>query len=174
MPKRVYMRLQRILHFIPKNTRNSMEKNNYNEHAWIIGEPKIGEGTWIGAFTIIDGSGGLEIGKQCDISCGVHIYTHSTAKRCVAGKKFNSDATINRDAIEKKSVKIGDHTFIGAQAMIMMGVTIGKHVIIGAGAVVTKDIPDYSIAAGVPAKIIGKVMIENDCVRTVMQKDTEN
>ncbi len=168
------MTLRGILPRIQKNIEIKMEKNSYNENAWIIGEPKIGEGTWIGAFTVIDGSGGLEIGKQCDISCGVHIYTHSTAKRCVACKKFNADGTINRDAIEKKPVKIGDHTFIGAQAVILMGVTIGKHAIISAGAVVTKDVPDYSIAAGIPAKIIGKVVIENGRVKTVIQKDAES
>lgn len=130
-------------------------KNPYNKHAWIIGEPKIGEGTWIGAFTVIDGSGGLEVGKGCDISCGAHIYTHSTVKRCVEGKRFNKDGTINRNSIERKPVKIGDHTFIGPNATILMGVTIGSRCVIGAGAVVTKDVPDNTIVAGVPAKKIG-------------------
>ena len=66
------------------NTRDSTA-NPYNPHAWIIGQPEIGEGTWIGAFTVIDGSGGLRIGRGCDVSCGVHIYTHSTVRRCVSG-----------------------------------------------------------------------------------------
>jgi hypothetical protein len=52
--------------------------NPYNDHAWIIGDPKIGKGTWIGAFCLIDGQGGLVIGKGCDIACGAHILTHST------------------------------------------------------------------------------------------------
>ena len=129
--------------------------NHYNKHAWIIGEPKIGEGTWIGAFTVIDGSGGLEIGKFCDISCGAHIYTHSTVKRCVQGKSLNKDGSKNREAIERKPVKIGDHTFIGPNSTILMGTEIGKHCVIGAGAVVTKNVPDYAIVAGVPAKKIG-------------------
>ncbi|WP_457208864.1 hypothetical protein, partial [Nocardioides sp. P5_C9_2] len=60
--------------------------NPWNEHAWVVGEPDVGEGTWIGAFTVIDASGGLTIGAGCDISSGVQIYTHSSAKRCVSGR----------------------------------------------------------------------------------------
>ncbi|MBN1645260.1 acyltransferase [Candidatus Woesearchaeota archaeon] len=139
-----------------------MEKNNYNEHAVIVGNPKIGKGTWIGPFTVIDGSGELEIGINCDISAGVHIYTHSSAKRCVANKKFNEDGTINRVIIESKPVKIGDNTFIGANSTIMMGVKIGKQCIIGSGSVVTKDIPDSSVAMGIPAKVVAKVYVDEN------------
>lgn len=126
-------------------------KNQYNEHCWIIGEPKIGPNVWIGAFTLIDGSGGLEIGTGVDISSGAQILTHSSHKRCISARKFYK--------VERKNVKIGDYSFIGANATVMMGVNIGKHCIIGAGAVVSKDVPDYSVVAGVPAKIIGKVII---------------
>ena len=146
------------------------KKSKYNETTWIVGNPDIGKGTWIGAFTVIDGSGGLKIGKECDISSGVHIYTHSTAKRCVSGEKFSKDGSIDRKSIEKKQVKIGNNTFIGANSTILMGVAIGKHSIIGAGSVVTKNIPDYSVAAGTPAKVIGKIIINRDEVKIKMSK----
>ena len=123
--------------------------NPYNEHAWMIGEPDIGPGTWIGAFTVIDGSGGLTIGSGCDISSGVHIYTHSSARRCVSGRSFGT--------VERSPVVIGDRVFIGANAVINMGVTIGAEAVIGAGAVVTKDVAARSIVAGVPARVIGIV-----------------
>ncbi len=55
---------------------------------------------------------------------------------------------------------IGDDVWLGAGAVVLDGVKVGKGCIIGAGAVVTKDLPDYSIAAGVPAKVI-KSRIEN-------------
>jgi len=139
-------------------------ENKYNKHAWIDGNPKIGEGTWIGAFTVINGTGGLEIGKNCDISCGAQIYTHSTVKRCVQGKRINKDGTINKELIEHKPVKIGDCTFIGPNSVILMGITIGKHCIVGAGSVVTKDIPDCSIVVGVPARVVGKVILKKDGV----------
>lgn len=124
-------------------------ENPYNPHAWIIGEPVVGEGTWIGAFTLIDGSGGLQIGSGCDISSGVHIYTHSSAKRCVSGRRHPE--------VERRPVTIGDRVFIGANAVINMGVMIGDESVIGAGAVVTADVPARTIVAGVPARPIGTV-----------------
>jgi acetyltransferase-like isoleucine patch superfamily enzyme len=126
---------------------HGLPDNPYNPHAWIIGEPMIGEGTWIGAFTVIDGSGGLRIGRGCDISCGVHIYTHSTVRRCVTGRAY--------DAVDRSPVEIGDRVFIGANAVIMMGVTIGDGAIVGAGAVVTKDVPAGAVVGGVPARQTG-------------------
>jgi acetyltransferase-like isoleucine patch superfamily enzyme len=134
-------------------------KNKYNEYCWLIGEPEIGDGTWIGAFTVIDGSGGLKIGRGCEISSGVHIYTHSTVKRCVYGKKFRGDGTVNRDIIERAPVSIGDHSFVGANSTILMGVSVGDHCVVGAGSVVLEGtvIPPYSVVAGVPAKVIKRL-----------------
>lgn len=131
-----------------------LPENPYNPHAWIIGEPVIGPGTWIGAFTIVDGSGGLSIGSGCDISSGVHIYTHSSARRCVSGRAF--------DTVERAPVTIGDRVFIGANAVINMGVTIGDEVVIGAGAVVTRDVPARTVVAGVPARPVSTVQLGTD------------
>lgn len=123
--------------------------NPYNQHAWVIGEPRIGAGTWIGAFTVIDGSGGLTIGEGCDISCGAQIYTHSSARRCVSGRRFTE--------VEREPTRIGDRVFIGAGAIVSMGVTIGDECVIAAGAVVTKDVPARTVVAGVPARPIARV-----------------
>ena len=54
----------------------------------------------------------------------------------------------------KKQVVIGNDVWIGTNAVIMPGITVGDHVIIGAGAVVTKDVPDYAVVGGIPARII--------------------
>jgi len=123
--------------------------NAFNSHAWIVGNPKIGTGTWIGAFTVIDGSGGLTIGEGCDVSTGVHIYTHSTVRRCVSGRSY--------DRIDRAPVVIGDRVFLGANAVVLMGVTIGAGAVVGAGSVVTHDVPPGAIVGGVPALVIGKV-----------------
>lgn len=131
-------------------------ENRYNPHCWIIGEPVIGEGTWIGAFTLIDGSGGLTIGRGVDVSSGAQIYTHSTARRCVSGRNYNT--------VDRRPVSIGDSVFIGANATILMGVTIGNHAVIGAGAVVNHDVEAYSIVAGVPARRIGTVKLNGSDV----------
>ncbi|WP_369407406.1 acyltransferase [Schumannella soli] len=98
---------------------------------------------------MIDGSGGLTIGEGCDISSGVHIYTHSSAKRCVSGRRFAS--------VEREPVRIGDRVFIGANAVINMGVSIGDEAVVGAGAVVTKDVPARTVVVGVPARPVSRV-----------------
>ncbi len=130
--------------------------NTYNRHAWFVATPKVGEGTWIGAFTVIDGSGGLTIGKGCDISSGVHIYTHSSARRCVSARAVRE--------VDTSPVVIGDHVFIGANAVVNMGVTIGSHAVVGAGAVVTKDVPPYTVVVGVPARPVARVVVEGASV----------
>lgn len=123
--------------------------NPYNPLAWFVGEPVVGEGTWIGAFTVIDGSGGLTIGSGCDIASGVHIYTHSSALRCVSGRA--------KSTVDRAPVTIGDRVFIGANSVIQMGVTIGDEAIIAAGSVVTRDVAARTVVAGVPALVVGEV-----------------
>jgi acetyltransferase-like isoleucine patch superfamily enzyme len=121
--------------------------NPWNPHAWIVGEPTVGEGTWIGAFTVIDGSGGLRIGRGCDISAGAQIYSHSTVARAVSER---------RRPIERAETEIGDHVHVGAGAIVLMGARIGDHSIVAAGAVVTEQTvaPPYSVLVGVPARVI--------------------
>ena len=120
--------------------------NPYNPQAWIVGEPEIGEGCWIGAFTVIDGSGGLSIGRGCDISAGAQIYSHSTVKRVL---------TEGRSEIERSPTSVGNHVHVGAGAVILMGSTIGDHCIIGAGAVVPQFtvVPEWSVVVGVPGVV---------------------
>jgi len=128
--------------------------NPYNPHAWIIGKPKIGKGTWIGAFCLIDGQGGLEIGKGCDISCGAHILTHSSLKRCITERRYNK--------VDRSPTKIGNYVFVGENSTILKGAKIGHHSVIGAGAVVKEDaqIPPYSLVVGVPARIVRNIKKE--------------
>ncbi len=126
--------------------------NPWHEHAWVVGTPVVGEGTWIGAFTMIDGSGGLRIGAGCDISTGAQIYTHSSARRCVSGRRFGE--------VERAPVQIGDRVFIGAAAVVLMGVTIGDESVVAAGAVVTGDVPARTVVAGVPARIVATVRFD--------------
>jgi acetyltransferase-like isoleucine patch superfamily enzyme len=122
--------------------------NPYNPFCWIAGNPEIGEGTWIGAFTLIDGLGGLKIGRGCNVSSGAQILSHSTMRRCVTERKH--------PAADHKPTEVGDFVFIGANAVIQMGAKIGHHSVIGAGAVVLEEtvIPPYSLVVGVPARIV--------------------
>jgi acetyltransferase-like isoleucine patch superfamily enzyme len=137
---------------------HGLADNPYNRHAWIVGEPQIGPGTWIGAFTVIDGSGGLTIGAGCDISCGAQIYSHSSMRRCVSGRDFPT--------VERRATHIGDRVFIGANAVVNMGVSIGDEAVVAAGAVVTRDVPARMVVAGVPAQPVARVVLAGGDVRT--------
>jgi acetyltransferase-like isoleucine patch superfamily enzyme len=127
---------------------HGLPENRFNTHAWMIGKPEIGEGCWIGAFTVIDGSGGLKIGRGCEISCGVHIYTHSTVHRVISERNHNQ--------VDRKPTSVGDFCHIGANAVILMGSVIGNHCVVGAGAVVLEGtiVPDYSLVVGQPARVL--------------------
>jgi len=129
------------------------EGANIYHMSYIYGDVKVGKDTWVGPFTILDGTGGLTIGEHCCISTGVHIYTHDTAKRFVSGGKAPN---------EYKPVTIGDCCFIGPQSVVRCGVSVCDHTVVGAFSFVTNDLPPFSIAAGIPAKILGKVIIDKD------------
>lgn len=129
------------------NQRHHIPPNPYNPHAWILGDPVIGDDVWIGAFTVIDGSGGLTIGRGCDISAGAQIYTHSTVERAISNRAR---------PLQRAETIIGANVHIGANAVVLMGSTIGDHCVVGAGAVVKEGTvaPPYSVLVGVPARII--------------------
>jgi len=124
----------------------------------VSGDVRIGEGTFVGQFCTLNGTGGLEIGRNCSIAVGARIFTHDSVRWAVSG---------GAHPVEKSPVSIGDCCFIGANAIILRGVSIGDHSVIGAGSVVTSDIPAFTIAAGVPARRIGKVSIEGDRIEYV-------
>lgn len=129
---------------------HSLPPNKYNPHAWILGNPTIGEDTWIGPFTLIDAKHAkVTIGRGCNIATGAQVISHSTVRRCV------SEGTYAK--VDAKDTTIGDYCFIGSNAVILMGATIGHHSVVAAGAVVPEGIkiPPFSLVAGVPGKIIG-------------------
>ena len=119
----------------------------------VYGDVSVGANTWIGPFTLLDGSGRLRIGRSCSISAGVQIYTHDTVKWAVSGGMAE---------YEYASVKIGDCCHVGAQTVIAKGVTIGRGSVVGACSFVNRDLPEYTVAAGVPCRRIGHVEIPGD------------
>lgn len=112
----------------------------------VLGDVKVGEQTWIGPFTILDGSGGgLEIGSHCSISAGVQIYTHDTVARSL---------TSGQAPIITGPTKIGSNCYIGPNVVIAKGVNIGDSVVIGANSLVLKDLPSGCKAFGTPCRIV--------------------
>lgn len=121
--------------------------------SYVYGDVAVGDNTWIGPFTLLDGSGVLRIGSGCDISAGVQIYTHDTVHRVLSR---------GQTPVSHAPVTIGDRCHIGAQSVIAPGVTIGNHVVIGACSYVNRDIPPYTVAVGTPCRPIGRVVVRDD------------
>lgn len=119
-----------------------------NRYAYLQGGQggiKLGDRVEINNQTLIDGSGGVEIGCDTLIGPGVRIISYQHGY--MAGSLIRLQPSICAP------ITIGKGAWIGANAVILAGVTIGEGAIVGAGAIVTKDIPDNAIAIGVPAKI---------------------
>lgn len=117
----------------------------------VLGAVKVGENTWIGPYTVLDGSGGLEIGSYCSVSAGVQIYSHDTVEWTVTGGVAGP---------AKASTKIGSRCYVGPNTVIAKGVTIGDGCVIGANSLVLSDLPEGSKAFGTPCRTIGKVTPE--------------
>lgn len=133
---------------------NSGESSSIYDSSVIMGNIAIGKNVWIGPFTLLEGiNGKIVIEDNCNISAGVHIYTHDSSYNVVSEGKI---------PYKKGDVYIGNNTYIGAMSIIKHGVKIGNHCIIGANSFVNKDIPNNSVAFGTPAKIVGKIILKGD------------
>lgn len=108
---------------------------------------EIGDRTVIGAYGCVAGPGNIKIGKCCLIASHVGIYANNHI--------FADPFTYIWDqGVTRKGIVIEDDCWLGNGVTVLDGVTIGRGSVIGAGAVVTKNIPPYSVAVGVPAKVI--------------------
>jgi len=118
----------------------------------VLGEVAIGEHVWVGPNTILDGyHAKLSIGNWVTIASGACIFTHDSSKHYLSG---------GRDEYTIAPVSVGNCSVIGTLAIINPGVSIGDHCLIGSHALVNTDIPDNSIAMGIPATIVGRVEVD--------------
>lgn len=132
---------------------------------------KIGKGTNIHPTTIIREGEYVTIGEQCLInhnnviqagksangSITIGNYVHTGSNVVMLGFNhgfYTRDIPTKEQDYMDAPIVIGDDVWIGTGAVILAGVTIGKGAIIAAGAVVNKDVPEYAIAGGVPAKVL--------------------
>jgi UDP-2-acetamido-3-amino-2,3-dideoxy-glucuronate N-acetyltransferase len=128
----------------------------------------IGDGSKVGAFVEIQK--GVEIGRNCKISSHTFVCTGvSIADGVFVGhgvmfindiypQAVNSDNSLQTEADWKVSeTRVKTRASIGSNATILGGVTIGEGALVGAGAVVTKDVPDFGMVAGVPARVLGDI-----------------
>jgi acetyltransferase-like isoleucine patch superfamily enzyme len=119
---------------------------------------KIGKQTHIARLVTLDDRNPelINIGKGVAITTGVMILCHQRDLT-----NYRPGMYVMHCPFKSGKVIIKDGAHIGIGAIIMPGVTIGKGAVIGAGAVVTKDIPAYTLAVGVPAKVVKKYTDEN-------------
>ena len=103
---------------------------------------KLGRGVFINHSAILSASGGIEIEDGVMLAPGVRIAT------------INHDMNARHTIYTYGKVTIKKNAWIGMNVTICPGVTIGQYAVVGAGAVATKDVPDYAVVGGVPAKVI--------------------
>jgi acetyltransferase-like isoleucine patch superfamily enzyme len=112
------------------------------------GRVEIGSHSHIDLFSVLYGQGGLTIGNDCAIAAGVLIYTQTNKDSLEDGAPVACQPTVYA------KVSIGAGSWIGAGVKILPGVSIGPGTHVGSGAVVTKSLPEYCVAIGMPAKPI--------------------
>ncbi len=115
-----------------------------NNASLIIGDRFSANGN---ARIIADNGGEIRIGSGVMIGPNVVIRASNHAHK-------RTDIPIWEQGQTGGKIVIGDDVWIGANVVVVSGVTIGSHVIVAAGAVVTRDVPDYAVVAGVPARLI--------------------
>ena len=108
----------------------------------------VGNNVWINQPLTLAVGSTVTIGKGCLFGTGVTL--------CTTGHPIDPEERA-KGGMYSFPITIGDGAWIGAGAIILPGITIGKYAVIGAGSVVTKDVPDYTIAAGNPCKLIRKI-----------------
>ena len=108
----------------------------------------VRDGAGINMRCFLDGNGGLEIGPNTLLSPGVQV---------ISGNHVfdDPDMPIRFQGTHYGKVTIGEDCWLGTNVLVLPGVTIGRGAVVGAGAVVTKDVPEYGIALGIPAKVVG-------------------
>ena len=147
-----------------------MSKNLIHPTAIISDEVKVGEGTVIGPYSIIDGNisigkntfvnfncvfidnNKIKIGSNVLIGPGVHFYTPSHPVK--SKERVKSDGQYITNALP---IKVGNNVWIGGNSSICQGVKIGSNTTIGANSLVLSDIPDGLLAYGNPCKVIKKL-----------------
>ena len=118
----------------------------------------IGSRTHIGGGTLLDAACKITIGDDVLIAFDVVVMDHDSHSLLFRERQHDVENWIRGEKnwrhVKTSPVTIGDKAWIGVRAIILEGVSIGEGSIVGAGSIVTRDVPDWTIVAGNPAKVI--------------------
>lgn len=150
--------------FYARNRKNIVIKDGFTTGrfcrvtAGVETKVKFGKNFVMGDMCQLEGSAGIEIGDNVLFASRIFLGTTSHGKY-TGEKQSNPNQPPNEREIDYKPIKIGNNVWVGNEVSIL-GVTIGDGAVIGANSVVTHDVPENSMVAGVPAKIIKKYNFE--------------
>jgi acetyltransferase-like isoleucine patch superfamily enzyme len=117
-------------------------------HAFLHGPITLGDDVSINARASLDGGAkGIVVGDGTRIASGAVLYAFDHG--------LKPDRPLRGQPVRSRGIRIGSDVWIGANAGVTDGVVIGDHAVVAMGAVVTKDVPDWAIVAGVPAVVVG-------------------
>ena len=106
----------------------------------------VGENSYLGMYSVFNGGHGISIGAHCIFAGSVYFNTSDHV--------YKKGDLIRNQGFVGAPIEVGDDVWLGGHVFVNKGVRIGNGCVIGSGAVVTKDVPDYKIAAGNPCRVI--------------------
>lgn len=123
----------------------SFKANRFHPLVWIVGDPEIAEGVYIGGFSEVNGKGAsVRIGAYCDIASFVSINCADSHRKCIG----------LADEVDRRDIVLEERVFVGSHCVIKGGAHIGHHSVIAAGTVVSAGyVPPYSLVVGNPMQV---------------------
>ncbi len=157
----------------PRSYLHVLRMIHYSAYSHVRERRKLSAGSGTGIAPNVSFRNGerISMGHDCHIGERCYLWAGDSTGRIILGNyvslapevfltasdyKFEAGKPFRQQPKNEKDIRIGNDVWLGARVVVTAGVSIGDGCIVGAGAVVTKDLPAGSIAAGVPARVIGK------------------
>jgi len=123
----------------------TFKENRFHPLVWVVGEPEIGEGVYIGGFSEVNCKDAhVRIGDYCDIASFVSINCADSHHKCIG----------LAEEVSRCDITLEDHVFVGSHSVIKGGAYIGHHSVVAAGTIVEPTVvPPYSLIVGNPMQI---------------------